>query len=109
SQHQLGTTVDLTSPENGNGLGQQFGLTRAGRWLVAHATEYGFVLPYTEQGEVRTGYAAEPWHLRWVGRDLAGLMQADAYLERDGLVADDYLVALDLLLADRVPPCSGGG
>lgn len=109
SQHQLGTTVDLTTPEIGNGLGQQFGVSRAGRWLAVHAAEYGFVVPYTAEGEPRTGYAAEPWHLRWVGRELAALMQADDYLSRADLVADDYLVALDLLLADRVPPCTGGG
>jgi len=106
SQHQLGTTLDLTSPEVGNGLGQRFGESRAGRWVAAHAWEYGFVLPYTELGEPRTGYVAEPWHIRWVGRELAALLMADGYLDRAEPVADDYLVALDALLTGELAACT---
>jgi LAS superfamily LD-carboxypeptidase LdcB len=107
SQHQLGTTLDLTSPEVGNGLGQRFGESRAGRWVAAHVWEYGFVLPYTELGEPRTGYVAEPWHIRWVGRELAALLAADNYLDRAEPVADDYLVALDALLTGELAACTG--
>jgi D-alanyl-D-alanine carboxypeptidase len=102
SQHQLGTTLDLTSPEVDYGLGQRFGETQAGRWVRGRAWEFGFVLPYTASGEARTGYAPEPWHVRWVGRELAAAMQADDYLSRDDLVADDYLVGLDALLAGQL-------
>jgi D-alanyl-D-alanine carboxypeptidase len=105
SQHQLGTTVDLTSPEIGNGLGQRFGDTRAGRWVRARAWEFGFVLPYTELGEPRTGYAPEPWHVRWVGRELAALLMADGYLDRAEPVADDYLLALEALLSGELAGC----
>src|SRR5581483_11020878 len=105
SQHQLGTTLDLTSPEVVYGLGQRFGESQAGRWVRERAWQFGFVLPYTASGEARTGYAPEPWHVRWVGRELAAAMQADDYLSRDDRVADDYLVALDALLADRYLSC----
>ncbi|SRR5579884_3054301 len=105
SQHQLGTTLDLTSAEVGYGLGQRFGDSRAGQWVRARAWEFGFILPYTVADEARTGYAPEPWHVRWVGRELAAAMAADDYLDRDGLDADDYLVALDTLLGAPAPSC----
>jgi LAS superfamily LD-carboxypeptidase LdcB len=105
SQHQLGTAVDLTSPEAGNALGLRFTQSRAAQWVREHAWEYGFVIPYTEQGEPYTGYANEPWHVRWVGRDLAALLVADGYLDRATPTADDYLVALDALLSGAVAAC----
>lgn len=105
SQHQLGTTVDMTSPEAGNQLGARFAASPAAAWLRARAWEFGFIIPYTEAGEARTGYAPEPWHLRWVGRSLAALLAADGYLERAEPVVDDYLIALDLLLADLLGSC----
>ncbi|HEY7066306.1 MAG TPA: M15 family metallopeptidase [Chloroflexota bacterium] len=108
SQHQLGTTVDLTSPEAGNGLGLRFAQTHAAEWVRAHASEYGFVIPYTELSEPYTGYANEPWHIRWVGHDLAALMMADDYLDHANPTADDYLVALDALLAGTLAGCTPG-
>ncbi|MCB9598343.1 MAG: M15 family metallopeptidase [Sandaracinaceae bacterium] len=91
SQHQLGTTLDLFTYAWSNG-GDKFrpgyGCSEGGRWLAAHAAEFGFVLPYPlhpdlrregsecdaieggeEQRDPRTGYRYEPWHLRYVGRD----------------------------------------
>jgi LAS superfamily LD-carboxypeptidase LdcB len=105
SQHQLGTTVDLTSPEVGNALGLRFAQSRAAQWVRDHAWEYGFVIPYTAEGEPYTGYANEPWHVRWVGRDLAALLAADRYLDRATPTADDYLVALDALLSGTIAAC----
>jgi LAS superfamily LD-carboxypeptidase LdcB len=105
SQHQLGTTVDLTTAENGWRLGQGFGETAAGQWLRENAWEYGFIIPYTPLGEATTGYAPEPWHLRWVGRALAARLHADGYLDRATPTPDDYLLAIDLLLSDNPPRC----
>ena len=87
------------------GLGQRFGETRAGQWVRAHAWEFGFVLPYTPTSESRTGYASETWHVRWLGRALAAVLMADGYLDREDIVADDYLAALDVLVASRTTGC----
>ena len=67
SEHQLGTTADLTSAEVGFELDQAFGQTAAGMWLVDHAWEYGFVVSYPDGTEDVTGYDYEPWHVRWIG------------------------------------------
>lgn len=67
SEHQLGTTVDLTTPEVG-GTFQSFGDTEAFEWLQKNAYKYGFILSYPEDNSF---YIYEPWHWRFVGRDLA--------------------------------------
>ncbi|MCY3602480.1 MAG: M15 family metallopeptidase [Chloroflexi bacterium] len=76
SEHQLGTTVDFSSTTVGYELVEAFGSTPEGRWLADHAHEYGFILSYPEGKEVVTGYAYEPWHFRWVGRELAAEVRA---------------------------------
>lgn len=67
SEHQLGTTVDFTTPELGNNF-NNFGTTEAFAWLENNAHEYGFVLSYPEGNQY---YQYEPWHWRFVGIELA--------------------------------------
>jgi D-alanyl-D-alanine carboxypeptidase len=99
SQHQLGTTADLSSGEIGYAVNAGFAETAAGRWLAEHAWEYGFVVPYTAAAESRTGYVPEPWHLRWIGRPLAALLWDEGYLNSGYPTADDWLLVLELVLA----------
>jgi zinc D-Ala-D-Ala carboxypeptidase len=104
SQHQLGTAIDFSSWEIGYAVQERFADTETARWLEAHAWQYGFVLPYPRHGEGRTGYAYEPWHYRWIGRDLAAILQRDGYLAQPTLVVDDYLRAVEELMgAERLP------
>ena len=73
SEHQTGLAVDL-----GNGtcdLEACFGDTPAGKWLAANAHKYGFVIRYQKGKENITGYQYEPWHLRYVGIELAAKVQ----------------------------------
>lgn len=99
SQHQLGTAIDFSTWEMNYALQPRFAETAAGRWLELRAWEYGFVLTYTRQGEERSGYAYEPWHYRWVGRELSAVLQRDGYLDHPTLIVDDYLRAVEELLA----------
>ncbi len=71
SEHQLGTTVDLSSASVGWQLVEAFGQTPQGKWLAAHAHEYGFPLSYPQGAEEITGYTYETLHFRYNGRDLA--------------------------------------
>jgi LAS superfamily LD-carboxypeptidase LdcB len=104
SQHQLGTAVDLSTWEVNYALQPAFAETDAYRWLEQNAWQYGFVLSYTRMGEERSGYAYEPWHFRWIGRELAAVLQRDGYLNHPTLIADDYLRATEELLAyENVP------
>jgi len=76
SEHQLGTTADLGSPDFGWDLTSGFGQTPAGQWLAANSVAYGFVMSYPEGKEDITGYAYEPWHFRYIGVDEAQAWQA---------------------------------
>ncbi|AOZ92445.1 M15 family metallopeptidase [Paenibacillus crassostreae] len=71
SEHQTGLAMDVSSPSVGNVLEESFGQTVEGKWLAEHASEYGFVIRYLEGAEDRTGYVYEPWHIRYIGTDIA--------------------------------------
>lgn len=88
SEHQLGTTVDLSALSLQWRLSRQLAEAPEGRWLAAHAHEYGFALSYPEDAEAITGYVHEPWHLRYVGVDHAATWRAS------GLTLIEYLEGL---------------
>ncbi len=86
SEHQLGTAVDVLDPGVGD-LTTAFGETPAGQWVAAHAHEFGFVLSYPDGARDRTCYEFEPWHLRYVGKDVA------AEIHESGLTGREWMLA----------------
>lgn len=85
SEHQLGTTVDFTSPSVHYELAEGFSQTPEGRWLGENAHRYGFIMSYPEGKEGITGYAYEPWHFRYVG------VEAARSIHQQGLTLEAYL------------------
>ena len=80
SEHQTGLAVDLVTPDDpACDFEACFAHTPGGRWLARSAWRFGFVVRYQPAGTAVTGYAPEPWHLRYVGRELA------AELHRTGI------------------------
>ena len=71
SEHQLGTTVDITV-ESVGGTFASFAETEAYEWLLDNAYKHGFILSYPAGN---TFYVFEPWHWRFVGEDLARNLQ----------------------------------
>lgn len=71
SEHQTGLAMDVTSADGTCAVQDCFGTTPAAAWLAAYAAEHGFIVRYPEGKEAVTGYAYEPWHLRFVGVDPA--------------------------------------
>jgi D-alanyl-D-alanine carboxypeptidase len=71
SEHQTGLAVDLGNTNGACDLEICFETTGGGKWLAEHAYEYGFIIRYEKGKETLTGYQYEPWHLRYVGRELA--------------------------------------
>lgn len=66
SEHQLGTTIDISSPDKRFLLITQFGETPEGRWLHENAARFGFRNSYTLENTDASGYRPEPWHFRYV-------------------------------------------
>ncbi|SEB09013.1 D-alanyl-D-alanine carboxypeptidase [Thalassobacillus cyri] len=71
SEHQTGLAMDVTSAAAAFKLEQSFIETKEGKWLEDNAHEYGFIIRYPEGKSDITGYAYEPWHLRYVGIETA--------------------------------------
>lgn len=83
SEHQTGLSLDISLTSRQCYLEICFGETAAGKWLAAHAHEYGFILRYPSDKTAVTEYQYEPWHFRYVGNELAGA------LYRSGLTLDE--------------------
>lgn len=71
SEHQLGLAMDVTSSYYGATLVPDFAYTKEGQWLKENSHKYGFVIRYLEGKENITGYYYEPWHIRYLGVELA--------------------------------------
>lgn len=93
SEHQLGTTLDFVTKENGNALSTSFASSKAGVWLKDNAYRYGFILSYPSNNKY---YQYEPWHWRFVGRDLARDLHDDGknFYDLDQREIDPYLIDL---------------
>ncbi|MNW64788.1 D-alanyl-D-alanine carboxypeptidase [compost metagenome] len=65
-------------------LEEVFGTSKEGQWLAEHAAEYGYVIRYLQGEEDITGYVYEPWHIRYIGTDLA------PDVAKSGLTLEEY-------------------
>lgn len=71
SEHQTGLAIDVGSYESWELQEIPFGYTPESEWVAENAHNYGFIVRYPEGFEDITGMAYEPWHLRYVGVDVA--------------------------------------
>ena len=61
SQHQLGLALDFAPVDDA------FDTTPGGKWVYAHAADYGWSLSFPKGYEDVTGFRWECWHFRYVG------------------------------------------
>lgn len=66
SEHQTGLAVDFQVP--GGASLSNFTGTPQQKWLAKNARKYGFIQRYTTANSQSTGYDAESWHYRYIGR-----------------------------------------
>jgi zinc D-Ala-D-Ala carboxypeptidase len=71
SEHQTGLAFDVTSPSGRCHLEICFENLPEGQWVAQNAHKFGFIIRYPNGKEHITGYQYEPWHLRYVGKELA--------------------------------------
>ena len=74
SEHEMGLAADIVGKE-------------ANIWLAEHCWEYGFILRYPPEKYEITGIVYEPWHFRYVGREVSMDMKDT------GLCLEEYLGA----------------
>lgn len=78
SEHQLGLAVDV------NSITIDFEDTLEFKWLLNNSYKYGFILRYPKNKEKLTGYNYEPWHYRYVSKNVA------KYIYDNDITFDEY-------------------
>ena len=87
SEHQTGLAFDLIGTD-----GDLVTEEKAAHWLLDHAADYGFVVRYLKGKEKETGYMAEEWHLRYVGKEAKDIAASGLSLEEYyGFEGGDYV------------------
>lgn len=71
SEHELGLCVDISYTMDGDRLSEKVADSPLGKFIESDAYKYGFILRYPQDKVRITGYGYEPWHIRYVGVDLA--------------------------------------
>ncbi|MEG0549463.1 MAG: M15 family metallopeptidase, partial [Coprobacillus sp.] len=85
SEHQSGLTFDLGGSVRSTDLVESFGDTKEGKWLADNAHKYGFIIRFLKDKEEITGYAYEPWHVRYVG------VEHSTAIKESGQCLEEYL------------------
>lgn len=84
SEHQTGLVMDVSGSTGYCAADDCFAGTPEAEWLAENSWKYGFIIRYPEGKESITGYAYEPWHVRYIGKELA----ADVFAS--GLTLEEY-------------------
>ncbi|SDC62669.1 D-Ala-D-Ala carboxypeptidase. Metallo peptidase. MEROPS family M15B [Pelagirhabdus alkalitolerans] len=84
SEHQTGLAMDISAASVSFGLEEAFSGTNEGEWVKDNAHHFGYVIRYPEGKTDITGYVYEPWHLRYVGEELA------THLYTESLTLEEY-------------------
>lgn len=66
SEHQTGLAFDIGSTSS-----NVFADSKEYQWMLENCYKYGFILRFTKKAEGITGYKSEPWHYRYVGKEIA--------------------------------------
>ena len=66
SEHQTGLCFDIGSRNS-----KVFAESNEYKWMLENAYKYGFILRFPKKYELITGFRSEPWHYRYVGKNIA--------------------------------------
>lgn len=85
SEHQTGLAMDVSSDGVNYSLEEVFEQTAEGKWLKENAHKFGFIIRYPNEKVDITGYSYEPWHIRYVGKQVA------AEIYEGNITLEEYL------------------
>ncbi|MDD6400824.1 MAG: M15 family metallopeptidase [Lachnospiraceae bacterium] len=74
SEHHLGLSIDITSVDT-TSLENFNKNDMTNKWLMDNCHNYGFIVRYPEDKIDITGISFEPWHYRYVGKEVASIMK----------------------------------
>lgn len=79
SEHQTGLCFDIGSRNS-----RVFADSKEYEWMLDNAYKYGFILRFPKKYETITGFRAEPWHYRYVGKKVA------KYIYENNITLEEY-------------------
>ena len=88
SEHQTGRALDLWNADRSGFLDGGGGPpSEKGLWIAENAHNYGFIVRYTAENSHITGFINEPWHITYVGVQIA------QYMHRNNISSLEEFVA----------------
>ncbi|WP_460012304.1 M15 family metallopeptidase [Lysinibacillus sp. CTST325] len=84
SEHQSGLAIDVSGSDGSCAADDCFANTEEAAWLEDNAHKYGYIIRFPKDKENITGYQYEPWHIRYIGVNLA------TELYNKGLTLEEY-------------------
>lgn len=81
SEHQTGLSFDVGSKDS-----NVFAESEEYEWIQEHAHKYGFIQRFPSKYQAITGFRAEPWHYRYVGKKIA------TYIYEHDISFEEYYV-----------------
>ncbi len=85
SEHEVGLAIDFCIYKNNQYIiAEQLDELEEVRWIHRNCHKFGFILRYPKCKTSITGYSYEPWHIRFVGKQLA------IYLFTHNLTLEEY-------------------
>lgn len=84
SEHHTGLALDIVSSDNQR-LDESQEKTEEQQWLMKNSWKYGFILRYLKDSIDVTYVNYEPWHYRYVGKEIARTIY------EKGITLEEYL------------------
>lgn len=81
SEHQTGLAIDVMGSNNDYNLFEE---SKEFEWMKNNAYKYGFILRYPKNKEKITGFKYEPWHYRYVGKEVA------EFIYKNNITLEEY-------------------
>lgn len=108
SEHQTGLAVDILNYAwtQQDGMRPEFSQTDEAKWMKANCAKFGFILRYPEDKTDITGIIFEPWHFRYVGKEVAKyIMDRDITFEEFHEEYKDAIAAYEAAGGDFAAYC----
>ncbi len=96
SEHQSGFCADILNKKWAalDYMNQEFETEAEAVWMKENCASYGFILRYPKDKEDVTGISYEPWHFRYVGKEVAG------YIMSRGITLEEFTIESQKALSE---------
>ncbi len=97
SDHQTGLGCDVVPKKwTDRGMNEDMAREPETQWMAENCAQFGFILRYPEDKQEVTEINYEPWHLRYVGKEVA------AYIMDNGLCLEEFHQQLQTAIDDFI-------